>query len=189
MEVTEKSYVHPANLMIIAEFITSRGEPNGATYTGISRQPAGHLSLATLERAGKVFTQSAFCTSKEDIRNVSASIVVGTRMAIGDGMFDIGLDIDGKTYINDDIFKVKTNFQHLLIDDITQSQTTTVLDNQLSLIHDKNSSNIQTTGLLYEPISITTIFMNIDLFKELNIVCDNNKVGLLKRSTRKINKF
>jgi DNA-directed RNA polymerase beta' subunit len=189
MEVTEKSYVHPANLMIIAEFITSRGEPNGATYTGISRQPAGHLSLATLERAGKVFTQSAFCTSKEDIRNVSASIVVGTRMAIGDGMFDIGLDIDGKTYINDDIFKVKTNFQHLLIDDITQSLTTTVLDNQISLIHDKNSSNIQTTGLLYEPILITTIFMNIDLFKELNIVCDNNKVVLLKRSTRKINKF
>ena len=195
MEVTEKSYVHPANLMIIAEFITSRGEPNGATYTGISRQPGGHLSLATLERAGKGFTQSAFCTSKEDIRNVSASIAVGARMAIGDGMFDIGLDIDDKTYINDDIFKVKTNFpiefyqsQNTQIQN-TQIQNTSILDKEISLIEDKNSSNIETMGLLYEPILITSIFMNIDLFTELNIVCENNKVIPLKRSTRKINQY
>jgi intein/homing endonuclease len=102
------SYVHPANIMFIAEFITSRGEPYGATYTGISRQPGGHLSLATLERAGKVFTQNALHGRKEDIRNVSASVAVGARMAIGDGAFDIAQDIvvDGvpKTIINDDLF-------------------------------------------------------------------------------------
>lgn len=102
------SYVHPANIMFIAEFITSRGEPYGATYTGISRQPGGHLSLATLERAGKVFTQNALHGRKEDIRNVSASVAVGARMAIGDGAFDIAQNIteDGveKTIINDDLF-------------------------------------------------------------------------------------
>lgn len=102
------SYVHPANIMFIAEFITSRGEPYGATYTGISRQPGGHLSLATLERAGKVFTQNALNGRKEDIRNVSASVAVGARMAIGDGSFDIAQDIiqDGVriTVINDDLF-------------------------------------------------------------------------------------
>jgi hypothetical protein len=57
------------------------------------------------------------------------------------------------------------------------------------MIPDKNISNIQTMGLVYEPISITSIFMNIDLFTELKIVCDNNKVIPLKRSTRKINAF
>lgn len=102
------SYVHPANIMFIAEFITSRGEPYGATYTGISRQPGGHLSLATLERAGKVFTQNALHGRKEDIRNVSASVAVGARMAIGDGAFDIAQDIveEGvpKTIMNDDLF-------------------------------------------------------------------------------------
>ena len=102
------SYVHPANIMFIAEFITSRGEPYGATYTGISRQPGGHLSLATLERAGKVFTQNALHGRKEDIRNVSASVAVGARMAIGNGAFDIAQNIieDGveKTIINDDLF-------------------------------------------------------------------------------------
>jgi len=102
------SYVHPANITFIAEFITSRGEPYGATYTGISRQPGGHLSLATVERAGKVFTQSALHGRKEDIRNVSASVAVGARMAIGTGSFDIAQDITENgikhTIINDDLF-------------------------------------------------------------------------------------
>lgn len=102
------SYVHPANITLIAEFITSRGEPHGATYSGISRQPGGHLSLASLERAGQVFTQSALIGRKEDIRNVSASVAVGARMTIGDGFFDVAQDItvDGakKTLINEDLF-------------------------------------------------------------------------------------
>lgn len=104
------SYVHPANITFIAEFITSRGEPFGATYIGISRQPGGHLSLATLEQAGKVFTQNALLGKKEDIRGVSASVAVGTRMAIGNGYCDIAQDIeiDGvqTTIINDDLFEI-----------------------------------------------------------------------------------
>ena len=83
------SYVHPAHIIFIAEFITSRGVPFGTTFTGISRQPGGHLSLATVERAGKTLTQHALHGRKEDIRNVSASISVGARMVIGNGMFDI----------------------------------------------------------------------------------------------------
>ncbi|MEM2986627.1 MAG: hypothetical protein QXV60_00805, partial [Nitrososphaerota archaeon] len=102
------SYIHPINIMLIAEFITSRGEPYGATYTGVSRQPGGHLSLASLERASKVFTQNALFGRKEDIRNVSAAITVGARMAIGDGMFDLIQEVKGKKYINDDLF---TNFE------------------------------------------------------------------------------
>lgn len=103
------SYVNPANTMIIAEFITSRGYPHGATYSGISRQPGGHLSLATLERAGKVFLQGALHGRREDIRNVSASVATGTRMAIGDGYFDIAQNITEngveRTIINDDLFE------------------------------------------------------------------------------------
>lgn len=103
------NYVNPNNILIIAEFITNKGKPYGATYTGISRQSGGHLSLATLERAGKVFTQNALLGKTEDIRNVSASVAVGARMAIGSGSFDIGQDITEngitRTVLNDDIFK------------------------------------------------------------------------------------
>lgn len=104
------SYVSPANILFIAEFITSRGVPLGATYTGISRQKGGHLSLATIERAGLVFTKSAIYGQKENIKNVSASIVVGSRVAIGDGSFDIAQDIikngEEKTVINNDLFEL-----------------------------------------------------------------------------------
>jgi intein/homing endonuclease len=103
------SYVHPAHIIFIAEFITSRGVPYGTTFTGISRQPGGHLSLATVERAGKTLTQHALHGRKEDIRNVSASISVGTRMVIGNGMFDIAQNVivNNKplVLINDDVFK------------------------------------------------------------------------------------
>jgi hypothetical protein len=96
--------------LFIAEFITSRVAPAGATYTGIARQKGGHLSLATIERAGQVFTKSAIYGKKEDIKNVSASIVVGARVAIGDGAFDIAQDIvtpegNPKTIINNDLFE------------------------------------------------------------------------------------
>lgn len=101
-------YIHPANIMFIAEFIMNRGEPYGATYSGISRQPAGHLSLATVEKAGKVFIQNALNGRKEDIRNTSASVAVGARISVGDGYFDIAQDIveNGQkvTIINDDLF-------------------------------------------------------------------------------------
>jgi hypothetical protein len=102
------SYVHPSNLILIAEFITSRGYPYGATFTGVSRQPGGHLSLATFERAGEVFTQSASYGRREDIKNVSASVVLGARMAIGSGMCDIiqEIKVNGEPtkIINDDVF-------------------------------------------------------------------------------------
>lgn len=105
------SYVHPTNILLIAEFIMSRGEPYGANFTGISRQPAGHLSLASLERAGKVFTQSALHSRKEDIRNVSASVSVGARMAIGNGSFDVAQTVieNGiqRTLMNEDLFNIK----------------------------------------------------------------------------------
>jgi len=102
------AYVNPANIAFIAEFITSRGEPFGATFTGISRQPGGHLSLSTLERAGKVLTKSALHGRSEDIRNVSASVMMGERMAMGDGAFDIAQDISENgtkiTLVNNDLF-------------------------------------------------------------------------------------
>ncbi len=104
------SYVHPAHVLAIAEFNCSRGEWFGTNYAGISRQPGGHLSLATLERAGKVFTQSALHGRKEDVRNVSAAVVMGSRVVIGDGSFDVGMDIveNGveRAVLNEDLFTI-----------------------------------------------------------------------------------
>lgn len=102
------NYITPAHICIIAELITNRGEPYGANFTGISRQPGGHLSLATLERAGSVLTTSAMHGKEDSVQNPSASIVVGRRIDIGDGSFDVIQDITvngvPKRVINDDLF-------------------------------------------------------------------------------------
>lgn len=100
-------YVHHSHLLVIAEFITNRGEPRGATFTG--NVGVGHLSLSTLQRGGLTFTNSAFYGKTEDIRGVSASIAVGARCNIGNGSFDIACDViengEVKTYINGDVYK------------------------------------------------------------------------------------
>lgn len=100
--------IDPSHISVIAEVITNRGEPYGATFTGISRQPGGYLSLATLERAGIVLTESSIHGKEDNVQNASSSIVVGRRINIGDGSFDIVQDITvngvPKRVINDDLF-------------------------------------------------------------------------------------
>ena len=159
------SYVHPANIMFIAEFITSRGEPYGATYTGISRQPGGHLSLATLERAGKVFTQNALHGRKEDIRNVSASVAVGTRAAIGDGMFDIAQDIiendEVKTLMNDDLFTAHLRDDNTKFATYKPSQptvqTTDIMSAIENIVFDEEEEEITTPAINYDITTIETV--------------------------------
>lgn len=142
--IGSSSQVHPANVFLIAEFIVSRGYPRGATFAGIARQPGGHLSLASLQKAGAVFTKSALQGKEEDIRGVSASIAVGARFALGDGSFDIGQDvvIQGKnvTLINEDLFdlsqlresKPKVSGAQLAraLDEINLAQTRAAFDHK-----------------------------------------------------------
>lgn len=99
--------VAPEYLTFFAILLTSRGVPYGANFTGISQQPTGHGSLATVERAGEVFTKHALYGKPEDARNTSAAIILGTSISLGSGYFDVGMDIveDGQpvTLLNEDV--------------------------------------------------------------------------------------
>lgn len=101
------SYVHPANIMLIAEIMTNKGTPYGATFSALSRL-TGFFTVATFERAGTIFTTSAAHHSTERIENVSSSVAVGARMYIGSGYSDIGQVItvnnQPKIILNDDVF-------------------------------------------------------------------------------------
>ncbi len=104
------AYVHPTNLFMIAEIITSRGKPYGATYSGMAKQGGDrHLSLATLERAIEVFLESALYGKKEDSRNTVAAITMGAPISVGSGSVDIAFDyIDENgvehTALNDEVY-------------------------------------------------------------------------------------
>lgn len=116
------SYIHPASVSLLAEVITARGKPHGASFTGmLSGTKAGHITLATVERAGDVFSDSACQGKEESTVNVSAAVGLGSRMKLGDGYCHIGTNIDGKTYINDDVFnpnKANTILEKLTDDDL-----------------------------------------------------------------------
>lgn len=119
------SYIHPASISLLGEVITARGQPHGASFTGmLSGTKAGHITLATVERAGAVFSDSACQGKEESTVNVSAAVGLGARMKLGDGYFHIGTEIDGKTFINDDVFnldfdkKVKPELEKLTDEDL-----------------------------------------------------------------------
>lgn len=86
--------LNPRHISLIGDVNTSRGVPTGITFGGISRQPGGHLTLATFERAGEVFSNAALFGKKEDIRGVSASIMTGQKVTIGTGICEVLIDPD-----------------------------------------------------------------------------------------------
>ncbi len=100
-------------ISIISEIMTNKGVNLGATFNGISRQPGGHLYVSTVEKAGEVNITEAFAGRKEDLRNVSASIFVGKRMAVGTGSFNVGQKIieNGieRISMNDELYTVLAN--------------------------------------------------------------------------------
>lgn len=104
-------YINAAHLNFIADYTMSRGRPYGSTFIGISRGTStDHLSLASLERAGNIFSSSALFGKTENINSVSASVVVGKRMVIGTGSFDIGMNIVNELgvaqqLVNDEVYE------------------------------------------------------------------------------------
>lgn len=186
------SYVHPAHILLIAEFITSRGEPYGATFTGISRQPGGHLSLATLERAGEVFTRSALHGKKEDSRGSSAAVALGARIAIGSGAFDIAqnIKINGvqKTIINDDLFDALKNDDDTktLIEEIKTrrgTETETTFENELEDLKLAQVGAVARTGNIFDYTGAENETTLLDLFTPGEAIAD---IGL-NRITQPVN--
>lgn len=81
------NYIDSRHILLIADFIFSRGRPNGVLFAGLSRQPIGHLSLITVERAMEVLRKLAFTKSTEGINTAAVAISTGQNVPIGSGMF------------------------------------------------------------------------------------------------------
>ncbi len=83
------NYIDPRHILMIADFIFSRGKPNTIQFTGLARQPIGHISLITVERAMEVLRKLAFTGNSENINTVSAAISTGQPTPGGTGMISI----------------------------------------------------------------------------------------------------
>lgn len=81
----KRAYVNSANIITIVESISNRGVNYGATFNGIGRQNAGHLSLCAVEKAGDVLLKAAVVGQKESLQNSTAAIFLGVRASVGTG--------------------------------------------------------------------------------------------------------
>lgn len=102
--------VHAANLITTADCIASTGRPRGVRFTGlVARQPYGHLSNATVQKAIDVFTKGAAFGGFESINNASAAVTMGVPVTNGNGMNQVAQFIlmeDGKEelFVEDDVY-------------------------------------------------------------------------------------
>jgi hypothetical protein len=88
-----ESYINPHHFSLIADSITGRGLPLGATFFGISRQPGGYFSQAMVERGADVMSKAALVGKSEEITGISIAVATGQKPATGTGgPFDIRLD-------------------------------------------------------------------------------------------------
>lgn len=83
------NYIDPRHILLIADFIFNRGRVHGVIYSGLSRQPIGHLTTSTIERGMEVLKRHAPAGGRETISNVSSSIATGQVIKTGTGTFRI----------------------------------------------------------------------------------------------------
>ena len=149
-------YVNSSHIILLAEFMTNRPNldsnglitgVNGVNYIGISRQPGGPLSLGTMQRASEIIAKHSLFGNIEDIKNLSVSIIVGSRIFIGNGYFDIGqniIDNDGveKTLINDDVYNPSLHKNkkvvRYLIENSLEEDLKEIDDNEENFYDDSN---------------------------------------------------
>ena len=127
-----KSYVNPIHILMIAEFVMNRGYPRGTNFSGVYRQAAGPLELATIERAGKVISEAGEFGKYESIKGVSASIIVNSRIQIGTGANSVGQDI----IVNDEVIDTLINEDIYTIHDIKTKITDDIIEKEIDDIRD-----------------------------------------------------
>lgn len=102
--------VHSMHIIALSDFFTNRGDPFGANFTGVSRQAAGPLSSATMEKAVSIIASEASVGSSENVHSISVSIMQGNRVPLGSGYSNIGmnLEVDGemKKVLNEELFRL-----------------------------------------------------------------------------------
>lgn len=105
------AYINSSMTTIITDSITNRGICYGATFNGISRQTAGHMSLASVEKAGDVMISAAMAGQKEDLRNTTAATYLGVRPSVGTGACHIAQLVvtNGvqRLVLNNELFTIK----------------------------------------------------------------------------------
>ncbi|KAK7603430.1 hypothetical protein V9T40_003429 [Parthenolecanium corni] len=81
--------VDPRHVMLVADLMTSRGEPLGITRFGLAKMKESVLNLASFEKTADHLFDAAYYGQVDEINGVSESIIMGIPMSIGTGIFKL----------------------------------------------------------------------------------------------------
>lgn len=85
----DKSYIDPRHIVLLVDFQTYLGVLTPATYTGVQKQPIGALSKATFEKPFDVFKRKAPFGLTEEVKSISAAVVIGSIPPVGTGKIKV----------------------------------------------------------------------------------------------------
>ncbi|XKL62278.1 hypothetical protein PGB90_002111 [Kerria lacca] len=77
------------HIMLVADLMTSRGEPLGITRFGLAKMKESVLNLASFEKTADHLFDAAYYGQMDKINGVSESIIMGIPMSIGSGSFKL----------------------------------------------------------------------------------------------------
>ena len=89
------SYVNYRHLAIMCDVMTYRGHLMSISRHGINRLNSGPLMRCSFEETVDILMQAAMFSEKDDLRGVSAQVMLGQLGPLGTGAFDIMLEEDG----------------------------------------------------------------------------------------------
>ncbi|SOB74454.1 DNA-directed RNA polymerase RPB1 [Cedratvirus lausannensis] len=87
--VLQDLYVFAGHLELMADFVTNMGILSAINTTGIGRQAIGSLAKATYRKPMDILYRAGSAGEVNDIRSVSASVLLGQRPRIGTGYVDL----------------------------------------------------------------------------------------------------
>lgn len=97
--VLQDLYVFAGHLELMADFVTNMGVLSAINTSGIGRQAIGSLAKATYRKPMEILYRAGSAGEVNDIRAVSASVLLGQRPRIGTGYIDLLPDKKRETEI------------------------------------------------------------------------------------------
>ena len=96
------SYVNFRHLALLVDIMTHRGKIMSITRHGFNKMDVSPIARCTFEETVDILYQSAAFGTCDDLRGVSANIMVGNLAPIGTGLIEL--------FLNKDYYKKQNNF-------------------------------------------------------------------------------
>lgn len=91
---SDGTYVNDSHIILLVDIMTYSGRITSINRYGLKKENCGPFAKASFEESLENFTKAGIFGEVEEIKGISASVVLGKNAKIGSGLCDILIDID-----------------------------------------------------------------------------------------------